>query len=217
MNLIEIDRITFSYSEDDEPVFKGLSFSLNSGECMIIKGENGAGKSTLCRILNGLSFPDSGSYRFNGIAIDKKYLKNTRNLKLFHKNMGFLFQNPDVMLFNSSVYNEIAFGPRQMGFDDIQIDRRVSDCMKMFDIENLADKAPYHLSSGQKKRVAFASIVSLNPEILVLDEPLSGLDSKNRSLIISFLKGWKVSGKSLVIATHDRELEKTLGDKILEL
>ena len=217
MNIIELNNVTFSYNQSDGPVIKELSLQVEKGSCLVVEGQNGSGKTTLFRILNGLSFPQKGNYIFNNENITEEYLKNNKNAKNFHKQIGYLFQNPDIMLFNASVYDEIAFGPRQMGLSDKEVDIRTRDCMKLFDVERLADKAPYHLSGGQKKRVAFAAIMSLNPDVLILDEPFAGLDNRTTEWMMSFLNELKISGKTLIIATHINEVREKLADKSIVL
>ena len=216
MNIIELKNIFFAY-EEGEPVLEGIDLEVERGECLLVLGDNGAGKTTLFRILNGLSFPKSGSYSFKGTNITESYLKNGRNAKGFHKEIGYLFQNTDTMLFNSSVYDEVAFGPRQMGLSDEEVNQRTEDMLKLFGIEALRDKVPYHLSGGQKKMVALASVISLNPEVLVLDEPFAGLDRRREAWLLDFLKELKGAGKTLVIASHKPELLESLKDKEIEL
>lgn len=210
--LIELKNITFSYSDEDEPVLKDFSLQADSGRCLVVEGDNGSGKTTLFRILNGLSFPQNGEYIFDGVTVTEKYLKNNKNSKLFHKKIGYLFQNPDVMLFNSKVYDEIAFGPRQMGLSEEEVKKRVEDSMELFDIKALSGKAPYHLSGGQKKAVALACVVSLNPDVLILDEPFAGLDRKMQEKLTAFLTEMKSAGKALIISTHNDGLVTALAD-----
>ena len=217
MNLIELNEITFRYNEDEAPVLKDYSMSVQEGSCVIIEGDNGAGKTTLFRILTGLSFPEKGDYSFDGVKITKDYLKDNAKAKKFHKRIGFLFQSPDVMLFNPRVYDEVAFGPRQMGLSDQEVEERVGDCLKLFDLEDLTDKAAYHLSGGQKKRVALASVISLNPDVLILDEPYAGLDKKTQEWLTQFLREWKAAGKTLLIATHSSELLSGIADEIVQI
>lgn len=217
MNIIEIKGASFSYAEAEHPVFSGLDLEIKEGECLIIEGDNGTGKSTLFRILNGISFLNEGSYIFQGTLINKEYLKDNRKAKLFHKRIGYLFQNVDVMLFNQSVYDEVAFGPRQMGLKDEEVDERVRDLLFLFGIEELRDKAPYHLSGGQKKKVAFASILSPDPDVLVLDEPETGLDKGSKEKMICLLAELKTAGKTLIIASHDEEIKERLNGKIFKL
>ena len=216
MSIIELKNIYFEY-EEGEPVLNGLDLSLDKGECLLVLGDNGSGKTTLFRILNGLSFPSKGEYLFKGEAITADLLKDNSRAKRFHKDMGYLFQNTDTMLFNSRVYDEVAFGPRQMGLTDSEVDQRVMDCLRLFDIEALKEKVPYHLSGGQKKMVALASIMALSPEVLVLDEPFAGLDQKREASLLEFLAELKAAGKTLIIATHKEERFKDLVDKVIRL
>jgi cobalt/nickel transport system ATP-binding protein len=217
MSLIELKNITFSYSDEEPCVLKDLSLQVEKGTCLVVKGDNGSGKSTLFRILNGLSFPSKGQYLFDGTEITEKYLNHNANAKMFHKRIGYLFQNPDIMLFNGKTYDEVAFGPRQMGLSDSEVDRRTRDCMELFSISNLADKAPYHLSGGQKKRVALAAVMALNPDVVILDEPFAGLDRKTQAFLMNFLLEMKTSGKTLIIATHDEKLTESLADHVLNM
>ena len=217
MKLIELEAISFRYQPEEPPVLLDFSMTAAAGECLSIEGDNGAGKTTLFRILNGLSFPQSGFYRFDGDEIDRAYLKKQAAAKRFHQRIGYLFQNPDVMLFNASVWEEIAFGPRQLGLQKAEIEARVRDCLALFDLESLADKAPYHLSGGQKKQVALAAVLSLNPELLILDEPMAGLDRRTRSRLLTLLEELRQAGKTMLIATHDPDLRNKLADRVLEL
>jgi cobalt/nickel transport system ATP-binding protein len=215
--MIRLKNIYFAYQDGGDYVLRDFSMELEAGKCLVVTGDNGSGKTTLFRILNGLSFPEKGEYYFDGTRITEKYMRDNINAKRFHKRMGYLFQNPDVMLFNGKVYDEIAFGPRQMGLGDEEVDRRTRDCMELFAVADLSDKAPYHLSGGQKKRVALAAVMALNPDVIILDEPFAGLDKKTREFLYDFLHDLKEAGKTLVIATHDEAFTKSLSDEILEL
>ena len=216
MSLIELKNIFFEY-EAGEPVLTDLNLDIDEGSCLVVVGDNGSGKTTLFRILNGLSFPGKGSYVFDGQEISAAYLRDNAAAKRFHKRIGYLFQNTDTMLFNSRVYDEIAFGPRQMGLSDEETDARVMDCLRTFGIEDLREKVPYHLSGGQKKWVALAAVMALNPDVLVLDEPFAGLDRKKEEWLLDFLKELKASGKTLIIATHKEDLLAGIADKKIEL
>ena len=217
MPLIELENITFSYSPAEPEVLRDFSMSVAAGECVVLTGDNGAGKTTLFRILNGLSFPRKGVYRFDGTEITAAFLKKNVNAKRFHRRVGYLFQNPDVMLFNASVGDEIAFGPRQLGLSEAETAARVRDCMALFGLEPLADKAPYHLSGGQKKQVALASVLAMNPEVLILDEPLAGLDRRTGEKLVSLLTELSAAGKTLLIATHDAALRDALAHRVIAL
>ena len=217
MGFMELHDISFRYEKEEPYVYENFCMSLEKGDFLVIHGDNGAGKTTLFRILNGLSFPEKGKYLFDGIEVTEKYLKNNSNSKRFHKRIGYLFQNPDIMLFNGKVYDEIAFGPRQMGLSDSEVDIRVRDCMRLFDLESLSDKAPYHLSSGQKRKTAIAAVMALNPEVLILDEPYAGLDNRSQQALTQFLGELKKAGKTILIATHRTDLTAGLADEKLVL
>ena len=154
MTVIELKNISFKYEKGDEPVLTDLDLKVEEGTCMAVTGDNGSGKTTLFRIINGLCFPDKGEYLYKGTAITEAYLKDNACAKRFHKEIGYLFQNPDTMLFNSNVYDEVAFGPRQMGLRDEEVEERVRDCLKLFEIEDLADNGAGRAlrGTGQQKR-----------------------------------------------------------------
>lgn len=202
MALIELKNITFQYEDDDESVIRDFSMSIEKGEFIHLTGENGSGKTTLLKILNGLIFPLKGEYTFDGEPVTESVLKDTVKLKSFHKKIGFLFQNSDVMLFNSRVYDEVAFGPRQMGLSEEEVNQRTNDCLALLGIEHLSDKAPYHLSGGQKKRVAIASMLSLNPDVLILDEPFNDLDDSGVALVNGLISDLNNAGKTIIYVGH---------------
>jgi len=201
--MIEIRNVTFSYS--GVKALNDISISIDAGEAVAFIGPNGSGKSTLMKLLNGIIFPDSGTYRFDGDEITERSMRDPGFSKLFHKRMGFVFQNPDVQLFCPSVYDEIAFGPRQMGLSEKETAARVSDVMGLLGVESLADRPPYHLSGGEKRKVAIACSLVLNPEVLALDEPMNGLDPKSKRFLRELLINLRGSNKTLLYSTHDFE------------
>ena len=211
MALIKLENLCFEY--EDSLALKDISLEINKGECIGLEGDNGSGKTTLIKILNGLIFPSSGTYYFDEKEISQKTLKNELFAKAFHQQVGYVFQNPENQLFCGSVGEEIAFGPRQMGLSEEEIKTRCSDVMKLLRIENLEQRAPYHLSGGEKKKTALACVLSMNPEVLVLDEPLNGLDRKSGEVLLQVLSSLKAAGKTLIIATHDEALLKKLSDR----
>lgn len=212
-NIISLQDVCFAY--DGIIALRHINMEVSRGETVVLQGSNGCGKSTLLKLLNGLIFAEQGSYCFNGEEINKKTMSDSKFSKKLHKKMGFVFQNPDVQLFCNNVREEIAFGPIQMGLSQDEINQRVDDLLKLLSIEHLADRAPYQLSGGEKKRVALASVLSLNPEVLVLDEPLAGLDQSTQDWILEFLQQLQSAGKTLIISTHDDNLAHLLGDRIV--
>lgn len=206
--LIEFGDVGFSY--DDHLAVDGVSFTIRRGELVALLGPNGSGKTTIMRIINGLETVDAGEYRFEGDLVDAAYLKDPVRAQRFHQRVGYVFQNADSQLFCSTVREEVAFGPSQMGLSQRELDRRVEDSMRLFDVATLADRAPYRLSGGQKKRVALASIVSMNPDILVLDEPTNGLDEDSCDIVVDFLESYVTAGKTVLMSTHHRDLVERL-------
>lgn len=201
--MIVVENLTFKYK--DRIALDNISVNINEKESVAIIGPNGSGKSTFLKILNGIVFPNRGKYLFNGEEITEKKLNDTRFSKLFHKRIGFVFQNPDAQLFCSTVFEEVAFGPMQMGFSEKEVNKRVNDCLNILNIEKIKHEHPYNLSVGEKKRVAIASVLSMNPEVLTLDEPMSGVDPKGKKFLKELLIKLNEAGKTIICATHDFE------------
>jgi ABC-type cobalt transport system, ATPase component len=209
--MIRLQGIGFSYP--DSPAIADVDLDIGRGEALALIGPNGCGKSTLLKLLNGLVFPDVGTYTFDGERISRERLKEQSFAKRFHQRIGFLFQNSEAQLFCGSVYDEIAFGPRQMGMDESAVAGRVEDMLALLDIGGLRDRIPYHLSGGEKRKVALASVLALNPEVLALDEPMNGLDPKTKRFLRDFLASMRSAGKTIVCATHDFEYVDGLFDR----
>ncbi len=212
MEVVKLEHITYAY--ESEKVLDDVSLSIEHGECVVLMGNNGCGKSTLLKVCNGLIDFD-GDYWFEGELINQKVLKDTKKSKEFHQRIGYVFQNSDVQLFSTHVYEEIAFAPSQMNLSDEEINQRVNDIIQLLDLEKLKDRAPYQLSGGEKRKVALGCVLSQNPDLLILDEPLASLDSKSQKWLYSFLNELKKSGKTMLIATHDEEFAKSIGDRIV--
>lgn len=211
--MIDIDNVCYSY--EDIPGLKNIRLHIEDGESIVLMGANGTGKSTLLKLINGILFPDSGVYRFNGEEITKKKLQNAKFSKQFHQKIGFIFQNSDTQLFCSDVYEEIAFGPRQMGLNEQEVDNRVKDCLELLEISDFADRPPYHLSGGEKRKVAIACILATNPEVLVLDEPMNGLDPRTQRWLVEFLVKLNKAGKTLITSTHNLELIQEISKRAI--
>ena len=211
--IIELNDVCFAY--DDVVALKHVNLTINRGETVALQGSNGCGKSTLLKLLNGLVFADVGTYCFEGDLITEKAMNNHGFAKSFHRKVGFVFQNPDVQLFCGSVREEIQFGPQQMGLSQDEVSARTDDVVRLLNIEHLQDRAPYNLSGGEKRKVALAAVLSLNPEVLVLDEPLAGLDKSTQDWLLDFLQQLQEAGKTIILSTHDDELAHLLGDRIV--
>lgn len=202
--MIEIENVSYSYG--GITALKNVTLSISKGEAVALMGPNGSGKSTFLKLINGIISPSSGSYKFNNEEITPKKLEDSRFSKLFHQKIGFVFQNSDTQLFCADVYDEIAFGPRQMGMNESQVDKRVNDCLELLKIADFKHRQPYHLSGGEKRKVAIACVLAMNPEVLVLDEPMNGLDPRTQRWLVEFLNKINKAGKTLIISTHNLEL-----------
>lgn len=202
--IINLSHINYNYEEVS--ALNDISLEIYAGELIFFTGPNGCGKSTLFKLLNGLIFPTKGEYYFDNKKIDKNTLQDNIFAKNFHKRIGYIFQNPDVQLFNATVYDEIAFGPRQMNLNEEIIHQRVNELLIYLNIQHLQDRPPYHLSGGEQKKVALAAILALNPDILMIDEPLNGLDNKTRQWFKDFLIDFIKANKTILISTHEQEL-----------
>lgn len=202
--IINLSHISYNYEEVS--ALNDISLKIYAGELIFFTGPNGCGKSTLFKLLNGLIFPTKGEYYFDNKKIDKNTLQDNISAKSFHKRIGYIFQNPDVQLFNATVYDEIAFGPRQMNLDEEIIHQRVNELLIYLNIQHLQDRPPYHLSGGEQKKVALAAILALNPDVLMIDEPLNGLDNKTRQWFKDFLIDFIKANKTILISTHEQEL-----------
>lgn len=201
--MIRLEDVSFKYK--NKVALNKIDINIEEGESIAIIGPNGSGKSTLLKLLNGIIFASQGKYFFDETDISEERIKDSKFSKSFHKKIGFVFQNSDTQLFCSTVFEEIAFGPIQMGLSNEDIEKRVNGCLRMLNIEKIKDEHPYNLSGGEKKRVAIASVLALNPEVLVLDEPMNGIDPKGKKFLKELLIMLNKSGKTIICATHDFE------------
>jgi cobalt/nickel transport system ATP-binding protein len=212
--LLELVDIHYAYREGI-PALSGLSLSVHPAERIAVLGANGCGKSTLLKLLGGLIFPQSGSYRAFGRQIDDRLLSHDPFGIYFRKEVGILFQNSDAQLFNPTVEDEIAFGPLQMNDPPEQIRSKVHRTIERFGIGALRDRAPYELSGGEKKKVAIASMMVMDPRILLLDEPTAGLDPRSSRALVDAIIEAEESGKTVVTATHDLHVVSEIARRVL--
>lgn len=209
--LFEVDRAVYRYRR--QPALNGLTLRIEPGERVALLGANGSGKSTLIRLLDALIFVEQGSVRFCGAELNEPQFDDDTFAFGFRRRVGMVFQNPDVQLFNPTVFDEVAFGPLQLGWEKPVIRERVADSLKLLEIGHLENRPPHRLSGGEKKRVALASVLVLDPEVLLLDEPTAALDPKSQGRMIDFLAGWSGGVKTAVIATHDLDSVEYIADR----
>jgi cobalt/nickel transport system ATP-binding protein len=207
----EVKDVSYRYLQVD--ALRGLYMQVARGERVALLGANGSGKSTLLRLLAGLCFPLRGDISFFGEALNEQQLENEEFFFGFRRRVGLVFQNPDIQLFNPSVFDEVAFGPLQLRWPKDQIRKRVSETLDLMGIGHLRDRAPHRLSGGEKKRVALASVLILDPEVLLLDEPSAALDPGSQAQIVEFLVSWGNKSKTVITATHDLDTLEDIADR----
>ncbi|WP_290033223.1 energy-coupling factor ABC transporter ATP-binding protein [Ligilactobacillus cholophilus] len=210
--MFEIKDLGFNYGK--KVVFHDISFTINEGDFLCLMGPNGSGKTTFLQMLEGFLVPQHGEISYKGMNL-RKWLDKPITKKKYHQQVGILFQNVDIQLFNSTVYDEIAFGPKQMNLSQEEVDERVNDCLRLFNLEHLKDNVPYHLSGGEKRMVALASVLALNPQVILLDEPLIGLTNDNRQKMLHIFKQLNQIGKTIILITHYYQQIKELASDYL--
>jgi cobalt/nickel transport system ATP-binding protein len=210
-----LQNVSFAY--DEVPALRNVSLTVDSGQSLALVGANGSGKSTLLRLLDALCFPTVGSISFCREPLTAERLGNDSFFLSFRRRVALVFQNPDVQLFNPTVFDEVAFGPLQMGWSGSEVTERVNQALEQMGIANLRDRSPYRLSGGEKKRVALASVLVLDPEVLLLDEPTAMLDPRSQSQLIDLIQNWKGSSKTVITATHQLEIVEDIADRVLVL
>lgn len=193
-----------------------ISFKVMPGEQISIMGSNGSGKSTLLTLLDGLIYPTSGEFYAFGNQIEEEVfdaIKDNEFRSYFRKRVGFVFQNSDVQLFSSTVFEEVAFGPMQLNMSPEEVKTRVIEVLDMLGITKLEDRAPHTLSGGEKKKVCIASVLANNPDILLLDEPTAGLDPRTQLWLVELLQELGRAGKTIITATHDLETVEQISNR----
>ena len=204
-HIVEARDLRYAYP-DGTPALCGVSFRIHHGESVAVVGANGAGKSTLLLQLNGLLEPASGEVRIGDVALSR----HTR--AQVHRTVGFVFQDPDDQLFMPTVFEDVAFGPLNLGLSEDEVRARVMAALETVGCLQLADRAPYHLSGGEKRAVAIAGVLAMTPSILVLDEPSAGLDPMARRRLIGLLGSFT---HTRIIATHDLDLVLEVCSRVL--
>jgi cobalt/nickel transport system ATP-binding protein len=206
-HIVEAKDLRFSYP-DQTPALKGITFRIHHGESVAIVGANGAGKSTLLLHLNGTLTPTAGMVRIGDYPLTRETVNEVR------RTVGMVFQDPDDQLFMSTVYHDVAFGPLNLGLPPAEVDNRVRHALETVDVAHLKDRPPHKLSAGQKRRVAIATVLSMAPDILVMDEPSSGLDPRARRQLIALLDSFL---HTKIIATHDLDMVLDLCERTIIL
>jgi cobalt/nickel transport system ATP-binding protein len=204
-HLVEVENLHHVYG-DGTAALKGVSFRIHHGEAVAVVGANGAGKSTLLHHLNGYLVPTAGTVRIGDFPLTRETLPDVR------RTVGMIFQDPDDQLFMPTVYDDVAFGPLNLGLPPEDVAKRVEKALTTMEILHLREKPPYRLSHGEKRRAAIASVLSMTPDILVMDEPTTGLDPLGRRQLITLLGEFR---HTKIIATHDLDMVLELCERTI--
>ncbi len=216
MSLLEIKNLTYIYGIDtpfEKKALDDVTLSIEQGEFIGVIGHTGSGKSTLMQMLNGLLKPTSGSVYLNGIDINADK-KNIRDIRF---KVGLVFQYPEHQLFDETVRKDIAFGPRNMGLDETEIGKRVESAAQFSGLRpDLLEKSPFELSGGEKRRAAIAGVISMEPDVVIFDEPTAGLDPKGRNLLLNQIYNYhKEKNKTVILVSHSMEDIAMYAQKVL--
>ncbi|MFA5093235.1 MAG: ABC transporter ATP-binding protein [Candidatus Omnitrophota bacterium] len=213
-NLIyKLNNLYYSYL-GKIPALSGVSMEIKSGQKICVIGANGSGKSTLLQILDGLIFPDTGEVKFGQQVLNEKKFQDDKFCQEFRRKVGFVFQNPDVQLFCPTVEEDIVFGPLQLGFSKAEIKQRLDKLAYALELKDLLKRLPHQLSIGEKRKVAIASVLIIQPEVIILDEPTAGLDPLTSRRIIDILIEENAKGKTIITATHDLHIVEEISDLV---
>ena len=215
---VEVRDLSHVYNEDSPfsaAALKGVSLTIADGEFLAVIGHTGSGKSTLIQHLNGLIRPTGGTVVVDGMDIADK----GTNLREVRRRVGLVFQYPEYQLFEETVHKDIAFGPKNLGLDNDEIERRVEEACRLVGLpyEAVRDKSPFELSGGQKRRVAIAGVLAMKPGTLVLDEPVAGLDPAGREELLSLIQGIHAGGVTIVMVTHSMDDAARFCDRLIVL
>ena len=197
---IEVSELVFRYTPSGSDVLRGISLRIEAGEFVALIGQNGAGKTTLAKHFNGLLKPTSGSIRVMG--------RDTRTVPVadMARTVGYVYQNPDHQIFAQRVRAEAAFGPRNLGLSPAEVERRVDAALELVGLQEHADDFAFSLGRGQRQKLAVASVLAMEPRVLVIDEPTTGLDQAGARGILELLSRWNAEGRTIIAITHDMAL-----------
>ena len=210
--ILVCEDVHYSYL-DRFVALNGVDLTVRRGEKLALLGANGCGKSTLLKILDGLVFPTSGTVTAYGEPVTEDSLEDEQMNAGFRSRIGFVFQNSDAQVFSPTVRDELSFGPLQLGMAREEVTARVEDVLALLEISDLADRAPFQLSGGQKKRVAIGTVLAMNPEVLLFDEPTAALDPRTAEWLTGLIEDLAEAGKTIVLATHDLDSLERLADR----
>jgi cobalt/nickel transport system ATP-binding protein len=212
--IFELKNVSYAY-DGGQPALAGIDLSFQKGERVAILGANGSGKSTLLKLLDGLFFATAGAVLGCGQPLNEAAFRDAGFNREFRRRVSLVFQDSDVQLFCPSVWEEVAFGPLQLGLGREEVTQRVERALGALKIEKLRDRPPHRLSGGEKKRVALASVLSMDPEVWLMDEPTAGLDPRSQAWLEEFILAQGQAGRTVISATHDLGSVETIADRVV--
>lgn len=212
--VFELQGVRYLYN-GRQPALDGIDLTVRRGEQLALLGANGSGKSTLLKLLDGIFAPNAGTMRAMGRDIAA--VAAGQDSFRFHREVGLVFQDPDVQLFSATVLDDVAFGPLQLGLPQAEVKRRCDEALELMEITHLAKRAPFELSGGEKKRAAIASVLSLQPEVILLDEPTAALDPRTKWVLVNLIQKLGQAGKTIITATHELEIVPIIASRAIVL
>ncbi len=214
--IFETKNLDYDYP-GNIPALRQLSLTIGPGELVAILGANGSGKSTLLKLMDGLIFPTGGQMLAFGKPLSEKAFRDAQFVQEFRRRVGLVFQDADVQLFCPTVWDEVTFGPLQLGISKDEVVSRSKEALKLLNTDHLRERPPYRLSGGEKKKVALASVLSLQPQVLLLDEPTNGLDPWSQGSLIDFLLRWANKDKCMIFSTQDLDIVEEVATRVIVL
>ena len=212
--LFTLRGVRYVYS-GGQVALDGIDLDIREGEQLVLLGANGSGKTTLLKLLDGIAAPASGTMR--ALGRDIAAVADGEDAFQFHREVGLVFQDPDIQLFSATVFDDVAFGPLQLGLPPEEVKRRCDEAFAIMDIADLTLRAPFELSGGEKKRAAIASVLSLEPRVVLLDEPTASLDPRTKWVLVDLIGRLAGQGRTLVTATHDLDIVTHIADRVVVL
>ena len=212
--VFELHGVRYLYN-GRQVALDGIDLRIVRGERVALLGANGSGKSTLLKLLDGIVGPSAGTMR--ALGQDVAAVADGVDAFRFHRRVGLVFQDPDIQLFSATVLDDVAFGPLQLGFAPDEVRASCDEALRAMDIAHIADRAPFELSGGEKKRAAIASVLSLRPDVLLLDEPTASLDPRTKWVLVHLIRQLGEGGKTLVTATHELDIVPLIADRVIVL
>ena len=212
--LFRLRDVGYDYS-GRQTALDGVNLDIWPGERVVLLGANGSGKSTLLKLLDGIVGPSRGTMR--ALGHDVTAVAAGQDSFTFHRQVGLVFQDPDIQLFSATVLDDVAFGPLQLGLPADEVRERCDEALAAMDIAHLADRAPFELSGGEKKRAAIASVLSLRPDVVLLDEPTASLDPRTKWVLVDLIQKLGAAGRTLIIATHELDVVPLIADRAVVL